>query len=299
MKYSEIEYELEQEIQRVKLLVGKRRPKNAEDFNIRGELYRLAGLIAPDARNNDITHMRRWLKPAKGEKGLDIAAGSGFLTLRLARWTQTQTYAVDTSTVQLRALQQSIGDLPITTIEGSLADSTTVAAFGDDVGKIDFVTSFAGLHHIVDFANGRGRPRNNQQLLFRNVDTLLRPGGRFIAADVGGGTILAKHFEQSVKSHCLTGHEEKWLTPERLEGELIEGTSLKFIKARLVPVGMIFDSTRHMALFMKGLHAYDLPNDAIVADLMSILGFKEEGRKIHLNWPLLFFHLQKHDTVTS
>ena len=93
--------------------------------------------------------------------------------------------------------------------------------------------------------------QNNQKLMFEQIDRVLKPGGRFVAVDVGAGTSLAKHFETSVKQHCLIGHQEKWLSPERLQGELIEGSSLRLLRAEIVPVGMVFDSTEQMALFMK------------------------------------------------
>ena len=52
---------------------------------------------------------------------------------------------------------------------------------------------------------------NKQRMMFEKIARALKPGGRFVAADVGENTKLAEHFDTSVKRHCLTGHHEKWL----------------------------------------------------------------------------------------
>jgi histidinol-phosphate aminotransferase len=282
---------VEAEIQRVRSAV-RHTAVDGEAFDIRGGLYRLAHLIAPGARQQELSHVRQWLQPQVGEMAVDIAAGTGFLTLALARWTGARVYAVDTSDFQLSTLRSRVGGLPIRTILGSLADPATVAAFGDDWGRLDCATSLGGLHHVIDSVNGEP-PRNNQRLLFESVDRLLRPGGRFIGADVGGGTQLAEHFDHSVARYCITGHQGKWLTPERLDTELSEGTGLRLLRAQVIPVGMRFASVTRMALFMKALHAYDLPNQQVIADLDEVLGFAEIDGQVVLNWPLLFFHMVK------
>jgi histidinol-phosphate aminotransferase len=283
---------LEAEIQRVQSAVRQTAVVDGEAFDLRGGLYRLAHLIAPDARRQELSHVRRWLQPQAGEIAVDIAAGSGFLTLALASWTGGRVYAVDTSDFQLTTLRSRVGGLPIRTILGSLADSATVAAFGDDQGRLDCATSLGGLHHVIDSVNGQP-PRNNQRLLFEGVDRLLRPGGRFIGVDVGGGTQLAEHFDHSVARYCVTGHQGKWLTAERLATELSEGTGLRLLRAQIIPVGMRFASVMQMALFMKALHAYDLPIQRVIADLDEALGFAEVDGQVVLNWPLLFFHMVK------
>lgn len=284
--------ELEAEIQRVQSAVRRTADVDGEAFDIRGGLYRLAHLIAPAARQQELAHVRQWLQPQAGEIAVDVAAGTGFLTLALASWTGARVYAVDTSDFQLTTLRSRVGELPIVTVLGSLADSATLLAFQDDWGRVDCATSLCGLHHVVDSVDGQP-PRNNQRLLFENVGLLLRPGGRFIGVDAGGGTRLAEHFDHSVARYCLTGHEGKWLTPERLDTELSEGTGLRLLRAEVIPVGMRFSSVMQMALFIKAVHAYDLPTQQVIAELDEVLGFAEADGQVVLNWPLLFFHMVK------
>jgi SAM-dependent methyltransferase len=283
-----LEEELELEIQNVKNVVQHSQTKDPEDFNVRGELYRLAFLFAPSSRDQDIRCCYEWIVPQEGEKSIDIAAGTGFLTKHIAQWTKSTVYAIDPSNVQLRNLEHNCQGLPVKTIAGSLSDETTLAGLGSDVGDIDFVTSFGGIHHCLD-KDGI----NSQMEMFKLVSKALKKGGRFIAADVGDETKLSEHFEVSVKKHCLTGHEEKWLSTERLKGELIDGTDLKYIRSEVVPIQWVFTDEHQMAMFMKGLHAYDLSEKEILDDLQSILGYEHKEGGVYLNWPMLFFHLEK------
>jgi SAM-dependent methyltransferase len=232
--------------------------------------------------------MHEWIDPKMGEVSVDIAAGTGFLTEYVYRWTRERVYAIDPSGVQLDAIKKKCSDLPIITIEGSLSEEKTFQKLGEDIGAIDFVTSFGGIHHVID-ANGE----NKQKMMFENISRMLKPGGRLVAADVGEGTKLSEHFEKSVKNHCLTGHHEKWLNVNRLKNELIRGTGLNYIKSDIIPIQWIFNSKQEMVLFMKALHAYDMTEQQVLEDLSSILGFEEKNDGVYLNWPMLFFHLQK------
>lgn len=283
-----IEVQLNDEILIAKKKVEAGLVCDAEDFNIRGELYRLAFEVAPNARYQDMKYLYEWIKPKRGEIGLDIAAGTGFVTKYLAEWTGNTVYATDPSSVQLSALQQRCEGLPVITVEGSLSEDNTMQKLNKVIGTVDIITSFGGIHHAID-----EQGENKQKMIFNNADKLLRPGGRFVAVDVGSGTNLAQHFETSVKNNCLTSHKEKWLSKERLQGELIEGTDLQYVKSEIIPIQWVFDSTCQMALFMKGLHAYDMSIEDIISDLQSILGYEEKNGKVFLNWPLLFFHLEK------
>lgn len=275
------------EIGRVRAIVSTGDTRDPEDFNVRGGLYALAHEIAPEARRQDIENLHAWIQPKPGELSIDLAAGTGFVTQYVPQWTHARVYAVDSSSVQLQTLQERFPHPLITTITGSPANPDVLDSIAD-AGKIDFVTSFGGIHHIVD-----NEGQNNQRKLFENIDAVLRPGGRFVAADVGAGTALSRHFEESVKIHCLTGHHEKWLSTERLAGELTAHMHLRHVRSEIVPLQWVFESVTQMALFMKAMHAYDISEEEIVRDLTTILGFEEKAGRVMLNWPMLFFEIVK------
>lgn len=266
-------------IDRAKELVKKREAgQEIPDFDIRGELYMLALELASDARLGDIEQMHHWINPKAGEVSVDIAAGTGLLTKAVADWTHANVYAVDPSVEQLKYLTKSCSDLAIPVL-GSPDDPQILEAIPRK--EIDSVTSFGGLHHVPD-----------QRLMMVNATQMLKSGGRFVAADVCRDTALSKHFDEVVADKCITGHTATWLDESRLN-ELISGLPLQISKTETVPLTWVFENERQMALFFKGLHAYDLPNQEIIDDLKSALGTELIDGKVHLNWPMLFFQLRK------
>lgn len=292
-----LEIELNSELKKCQKIVEKEKTQgqilDPEDFNKRGELYKIAFDIAPDARREDIEYLFKWINPQVGEKAIDVAAGTGMFSIPLARITQSRLYAVDPSVVQLNNLNKKKGDLDIVTVVSGLSEDTAVETMRDNIGNIDFIKSYGGIHHILD-KEENGIIINKQKDMFKNANIMLKKGGRFVAGDVGDNTDLSRHFEGSVKSHCLTGHHEKWLSKERFENELLVDTDLVIEKIEHIPVKWHFDSEREMALYMKGLHAYNMSDKEVLEDLNTYLGYTvtETGETV-LNWPMLFFHLIK------
>lgn len=247
------------------------------DFDIRGDLYRLAHDMAPEARNEEVEAIRRWLEPKAGETGLEIAAGTGFLTRHVHRWTGAPVYAVDPSQAQLRVLQANV------------PAARAVCCSGDDRGlggrlprrQIDFAVSLGGIHHVED-----------QERLFANVADALRPGGRFVLGDVCADTALARHFDDVVAAKCLTGHTARWLDRTRV-AELARVAGLTVARVEVLPLHMDFGSEKEMSLFFKGLHAYDLPESEVASDLGEALGVERRDGLCRLKWPLLLAALER------
>jgi SAM-dependent methyltransferase len=153
-------------------------------------------------------------------------------------------------------------------------------------GKIDFVTSFGGIHHIN---------KDRYDLAFQNMAKMLKPGGRVRAADVPGNSALQHHFDEVVDKKSLTRHPMgRFMTPELL-AEYSHQAGLEFDGSEVKPLTWDFNSTKEMAYFFKGLHAYDLPDEEIVRDLKDTLGFEEKDGKIKHSWPMLFFEITKKD----
>jgi hypothetical protein len=146
---------LQAKIQRVQSAVRQTAAADGEAFDIRGGLYRLAHLMAVGARQRQLTRVRQWLQPQAGESAVDVAAGTAFRTFARASWTGARVYAVHASDFQLGTLRSRVGGLPILTIPGPLPDSATLAAFGDDCGRLDCATSLGAPHHVVDSVNGQ------------------------------------------------------------------------------------------------------------------------------------------------
>jgi ubiquinone/menaquinone biosynthesis C-methylase UbiE len=285
MELAELKESLETELSRLKEAVSHKDKIDPEDFNMRGELYRMSSIFGPTARNQDLIYMKQWIQPKVGEVSVDMAAGTGFITKPLAEWTQSTVFAVDPSEVQLKNCAKKCEGLPVRTILGSLSEMSTLEKIGKDLGNVDLVTSFGGIHHVIG--------EHSQKSMFTNVSKILKDGGRFVAADVGANTKLSEWFEKVVKKYCLTGHEEEWLSHERLQNELIADTELKYVKSEIVPLQWVFETKTHMALFMKALNALDLTEEETIQHLGLILGFEERDGKVYLNWPMIFFDVRK------
>lgn len=247
------------------------------EFNVRARLYDLAHQVAPNARRGEIDTIREWLRPLTGERSMDVAAGSGFLTKFLHDWTSVPPIAVDPSLSQLAALRRNAPETVV--VHGYPDDPRTFAGFAD--GSIDFATSLGAIHHVA-----------NQEAMFSNVARLLRPGGRFVFADVCADTVVAGHFDTIVARKCLTGHTAQWLSERRVM-EIIRGLPLRARRIEVVPLSMRFTSEMEMYVFFKGLHAYDLPREEVLGDLSGVLGVSNGGGEVRLNWPLLFVSLEK------
>lgn len=261
------------------LMARRRAGEEIEDFDVRGDLYALAKEIAPEARRSDLDLMRRWIAPRTGERVADLAAGTGFLTRALATWVDTPVLAIDPSHAQLSHLISMIPTAQPVVLgsdDPNLLDRV-------EQRDLDLVTSFGGLHHAAD-----------HHQLMRNIDGLLRVGGRCVVGDIKAGSALAKHFDEVVATKCLTGHENiTWWSREHIE-RVIEGTCLTLVRSELITNHMwTFNTEAQLALFFRALHAYDLPDAEIIADLKAALGVREVAGKIELSWPMYLFELKK------
>lgn len=280
---TEIKTRIDSELKRVAELVEH---SLGEAFDARGELYRIAMEdVAPLARLGDLEAMDQWLGGSQGrlegKRVADIAAGGGFLTKKLAEWTNTLVYPIDPSAVQLEALVRYCQGALVWPVKSSPDSEVMFSQIS--AGSLDVVTSFGGLHHVT-----------NHEQLFANVARLLKPGGRFVAGDVCDVSSLQRHFDTFVTTYCLTKHTANWLSETRLH-KLCEGLPLTVVRVEsAVPLTWVFESKEQMAQFFQGLHAYPLPEEKIVADLETALGTTvgDDG-KIHLNWPMLFFEIHR------
>lgn len=254
------------------------------DFDARGRLYDLALQSSPEARKCDLERMAKWLGVAEGwlhgKVAVDIAAGTGFLTKALLQWTRERVYAVDPSRVQLETLLQRCHPYgPVWPILGSPDRKGILSQI--PLSTADVVTSYGGLHHI-----------GNLKALFAEVAASLKPGGCFIAGDVGANTPLQRHFDHVVTPKCLTGHHGNWLSPARLAA-LCQQVGLELAEASMEDVTWSFISEEEMAWFFKALHAYPQPKEEVLQDLHDTLGWSIRNGLIHLNWPMLFFKAVK------
>ncbi len=247
------------------------------DFDVRGTLYATAIELAPHARDEEADTLMRWMNLEGDERCADIAAGTGLLTGKIAAQTTGEVYAIDPSFEQLSALQRLYPS--VHSVLGSPDDPKVFNVIPP--GSMNVVTSQGGIHHVHD-----------QRAMFENIVKLLKTGGRCVCADACAGTSVAHHFDEYVDKNCLTGHDAIWLDEARIT-HLIDGLPLRLVRTERKDLSWAFSSREEMALFFKGLHAYDLPEETVLADLDEALGIFQKNGMHHVNWNLLYFHLEK------
>ncbi len=113
-----------------------------------------------------------------GEQVLDLGAGSGFLSLTIARHVR-EVVAVDISDAMLDRLQADARQAGIANVEVRVAD---LAVFECPSNGVDVIVSNYALHHLTDV---------DKSALVARAHEWLRPGGRLVIADMmfgRGGT---------------------------------------------------------------------------------------------------------------
>ena len=115
--------------------------------------------------------------PRRSDRAVDLGAGTGFVTLPLARRVES-VLAVDISAAMLRALGDNAAreDLRVQTRAADLA------SFDIADGSVDLVVSNYALHHLTD---------DDKRELVRRAYRWLRPGGRLVIADMMFGRGLS------------------------------------------------------------------------------------------------------------
>ena len=259
------------------LLLRRRKGVEVEDFDIRGELYEIAMSAYPEARREERDFLLDWLVPKSGELGLDLASGNGFLSQAICRQTRSPILAFDSSREQLKNARKREPLLVPFCLKTDGCEMSR--AIPDE--SLDFVASLGGIHHIEE-----------QPQLFRNIFGLLKPGGRFVAADVAAGSCLSRHFDEVVDKKCLTGHSANWLSEQRVQ-ELCLASGLRLQRMKMQRFSWHFPSATDAARFFRGLHAFPQSEAEILHDLEHTLGVLRDQATYSVFWPLLVFELRK------
>jgi SAM-dependent methyltransferase len=176
--------------------------KSLEFIGKRSSDYRDALTIYASAWRSDIACMKRFLKPAPGERILEVGAGNGYFSTAIAECVGPDGLLVasDPSIEQLADLQTG----------GACGNIRVVPASADTLdinfNGFDAIWSRGAVHHVTDKTSA-----------FTRFADLARPGGRLVIADIFAGTPLARYFDSFIARSCSTGHEVAFLSREFAE----------------------------------------------------------------------------------
>ncbi len=240
---------------------------NYEDiFAARGDSYHAAMQRWPDARRDDFLLPLQWLAPVPGETLIDVPAGGGYMRGYLPEQCDWHGHEPCASFAANDAgLTQALLPLP----------------FIDRCA--DCAISIAGVHHLDD-----------KGALFKEIFRALKPGGRFLLADVHRDSAVAGFLDDFVGQHTSTGHRGDYLGPHTLEEMRASGFSI--LRAERVRYAWWFSGREDMDAFCSLLFALQPGSVGAVADAVERrLGTRHEGGEIGMNWELYFVLATRND----
>lgn len=252
----------------------RRQDKEFKEFmGIRSSLYKEALREYPEARQEDLEVMKKYLAPKEGERILEIGAGSGFFSKHISEiiGIPGRLIVSDPSLEQLEEVR-ALNKNNIDVIQYVQFGSPTVNLEKD---KVDAIWSLGAMHHMFQKSKS-----------FENMNRILKKKGRVVIVDVFVGSTLARHFDDKVAKYCATGHEVAFWSKEYAE-------SLCFLVGFTKPVfydiniQWKFKTKEDIGIFLYKLHAMTrtTPKECLKG-AEEILGIEKRGKEYYLNWPL-------------
>lgn len=246
------------------------------DFFTRAISYTLAHKECPHARQEELITTLEIVGDIAGATVVEIGAGQGFLTGALVARVGSggKVVAVDNSELQLAELH--IAQPTVQCVHAS-SESMPLADESADV-----VISLANFHHIAD------KPR-----AFRECARVLKPGGRFILADVCDRTAMQRYFDEVVDRICSTGHQHHFLDQRECEA-LATDNRLTILRWELKAVPWRFVSAEAAGLFLQRIHDARCDPSECWREASQRLGTShQEDGHVQLHWQLFFMLVSK------
>ncbi|CAG0938517.1 hypothetical protein GPROT2_00260 [Gammaproteobacteria bacterium] len=232
-------------------------PMNYEGiFRTRGARYEQAMRNWPEARREEFLRPLALLAPGPGECVADVPAGGGYL----------RRYLPDCCTW--------LGHEPCASFLGEGAADSALLPLPWRNASVDAAISIAGVHHLAD-----------KLPLFREVRRVLRPGGRFVLADVAAGSPVALFLDGFVGRHNSTGHAGDYLGAATLE--VLAAAGFEVTHSATERYCWWFDDRRQAGDFCRLLFdVRGLDADAVADGIEEHLGFEQQRSRLGVKWQL-------------
>jgi len=237
------------------------------DFDLRGNQYYRTTLRYPQARQNELIFVKKWLKPKRGEKILDLGCGTGYVTSFLANQvgSRGKIFASDISTLMLKKIK-NLNRKNIIIIKNSEKKIPIPNK------SIDTIFSYTAFHHFKD-----------QAALTKECFRLLKHGGRMLIFDITKDSPVSKYADDLWGKYCITGHEGKWLSKEYIDTlcYLAGFKKPKIIKGNTFRE---FNTLKDVGIFFKNLHSLSCSEKNVLVGLKKYLGIKKRKNKYIVPW---------------
>ncbi len=252
--------------------------------------YRSGILNHPAVREAELSETLALLDPQPGEKVLEIGAGSGYLSLPIAKALAPNGHltAADINPEGLAQLATYAEQLPLSTFLFS-SDLYQQDKFSElEASSYDAICTLAAFHHFdnrVDDSGELGRAA-----FLKEAYQLLKPGGRLIIVDVGGQTPTQAYFDAIDDPYYFApdGHPHNFHTPDELK-TLAQSIGFEVNQSEIRQVPWVFDNLPQAQSFIHTIHNAQCPQEESFDLAKSILGVTENQNRYILNWQLMFF----------
>lgn len=212
-----------------------------EIWDIRGKKYEESITKWPKAMALDIPEIMKRLKPRKKETILDFAAGSGYLTIPLAKTVSNGLIiAQDVSKLMLDFLSKKIKKERIKNIKIYLEKNPRLPQIKNN--SVDGITCLGGFHHVLD-----------QVTVIKNFFRILKPNGRAVIADFLDPSKAQRHFDETVAKYCSTSHCALFLSRSSCEN-LARYGNFSSVNVNYVDIPWVFEKKEYIGKFFKMHH---------------------------------------------
>lgn len=254
---------------------------SVNQFNAMGQQYGQSLVEFPEARTAELEAILGRADVKAGEKVLDFAAGTGFVTFPLSKLVGVagSVTAVDISEVQLNQLrqrQEKEGGANISVVHTA---DPLLAGLPD--GGFDKITSLGGYHHV-----------ENQVEVTRSLYRLLKPGGRAVIFDFQDSCATQRHFDTIVHDHNGVGHRGLFFTPSKWVN-ICRYLGCQNNRIEFITLPWKFASAAHVGQFFKQHHGLDIDAETVRQRIFDNFGCqpKADGTvEVHFEYAIATLH---------
>lgn len=236
-----------------------------EIFEQRGRAYHQAMLSYPEARAEEFLQLLSRADLQSGEWVADVPSGGGYLANYIPD--NIRLLSVDSCREFIANTRRARATL-------SLMSEPNALALGNN--QLDCLLSLAGLHHMAD-----KRP------MFQEVTRVLKPGGRFVIADVHEASPVARFLDQTVDRYNRMGHRGAYLCDSTLKQ--LRDSGLAIDSHHRCRFYWWFASEADLLEFCALMFGLDqLVPSAFIKEVREVLGLTAARGRVGMPWELYF-----------
>jgi len=145
-----------------------------------------------------------------------------------------------------------------------------------DSDSVDVVLGLAGLHHSPCIEN-----------TLKESLRVLKPQGVFAMCDVIKDSSIARWLNEFVNRYNPDGHQGHFFVSGEIS-DCLHRAGFRDISEQILNVPWVFESSKDIAHFFKGLFNLDLPEPEVEQAIPEYLEVVNKGTQLAVNWELIY-----------